>query len=168
MDYSDMIERLKAITGETDENILVVYLDTAKDVILRRLYPYGTKIDQVPSPYMVRQVEIAAYLLNKRGAEGELTHTENGMSRTIITVIGKDTVGIIAKVCTYLADNQVNILDISQTIVSGFFNMMMVVDATACPKEHAVLAAELDALGVRIGVKIQCQKEEIFSKMHRL
>ena len=50
------------------------------------------------------------------------------MKKCIVTVVGKDTVGIIAKVCTYLADNQINILDISQTIVQGYFNMMMVVD----------------------------------------
>ena len=53
------------------------------------------------------------------------------MKKTIITVVGKDTVGIIAKVCTFLAENNVNILDISQTIVDGFFNMMMVTDASA-------------------------------------
>jgi len=90
------------------------------------------------------------------------------MDRTIITVVGKDTVGIIARVCTYLAENQVNILDITQTIVDGFFNMMMIVDANSSPKEHAVLAAELDELGEQIGVRIQCQKEEIFNKMHRI
>ena len=56
------------------------------------------------------------------------------MKKTIITVVGKDTVGIIARVCTYLAENNVNILDISQTIVDGFFNMMMVTDATASTK----------------------------------
>ena len=52
------------------------------------------------------------------------------MTKAIITVVGKDAVGIMAKVCTYLADNQVNILDITQTIVDGFFNMMMIVDVT--------------------------------------
>ena len=82
MDLSEMLNKLQAITGETDEDVLKVYLDIAGDVILRRLYPYGTEITQVPSPYEVRQVEIAAYLLNKRGAEGELAHTENGSSRT--------------------------------------------------------------------------------------
>ena len=56
------------------------------------------------------------------------------MKRTVITVVGKDTVGIIAKVCTYLAENNVNILDISQTIVQGFFNMMMIADANAVSK----------------------------------
>ncbi|MCD8078007.1 MAG: ACT domain-containing protein [Lachnospiraceae bacterium] len=90
------------------------------------------------------------------------------MNKTIITVVGKDTVGIIARVCTYLAENQVNILDISQTIVDGFFNMMMVVDANQSPKEHSQLAEELESLGGEIGVRIRCQKEEIFDRMHRL
>ena len=65
------------------------------------------------------------------------------MKKTIITVIGKDTVGIIAKVCTYLADNQVNILDISQTIVSDFFNMMMIVDTSNATKRFEAMADEL-------------------------
>ncbi len=82
MDLSEKLEMLKAITGEEDDNVLTVYLNIAGDVILRRLYPFGTENIQVPSPYEVRQVEIAAYLLNKRGAEGEISHTENGMSRT--------------------------------------------------------------------------------------
>ena len=90
------------------------------------------------------------------------------MKKTIITVVGKDTVGIIARVCTYLAENNVNILDISQTIVDGFFNMMMVTDATAATKEFSVLSAELKAVGEAIGVVIMCQHEEIFNKMHRI
>ena len=90
------------------------------------------------------------------------------MKKTIITVVGKDTVGIIARVCTYLAENNVNILDISQTIVDGFFNMMMVTDATASAKEISVLSAELKAVGEEIGVVIICQHEEIFNKMHRI
>ena len=90
------------------------------------------------------------------------------MQKTIITVVGKDTVGIIAKVCTYLAENQVNILDISQTIVQEYFNMMMIVDATNSAKATGELADDLDALGQEIGVKIRCQREEIFEKMHRI
>ena len=90
------------------------------------------------------------------------------MQKTIITVVGKDTVGIIAKVCTYLAENQVNILDISQTIVQEYFNMMMIVDANNSAKETGELADDLDALGQEIGVKIRCQREEIFEKMHRI
>ena len=90
------------------------------------------------------------------------------MKKTIITVVGKDNVGIIAKVCTYLAENNVNILDISQTIVDGFFNMMMVTDATASVKEFSLLSAELKTLGEEIGVVIRCQHEEIFHKMHRI
>lgn len=90
------------------------------------------------------------------------------MKKTIITVVGKDTVGIIAKVCTYLAENNVNILDISQTIVQGFFNMMMVTDANKASKETGTLAEELEALGKTIGVTIRCQHEDIFDKMHRI
>ncbi len=90
------------------------------------------------------------------------------MKKTIITVVGKDTVGIIAGVCTYLADNQVNILDISQTIVQEYFNMMMIVDTTNSPKSVAEIADDLDMVGRKIGVRIRCQREEIFEKMHRI
>lgn len=90
------------------------------------------------------------------------------MKKTIITVVGNDTVGIIAKVCTYLADNQVNILDISQTIVQGYFNMMMVTDTSASQKDTATLAKELNDLGDKIGVVIRCQHEDIFNRMHRI
>ena len=89
------------------------------------------------------------------------------MKRSIITVVGKDTVGIIAKVCNYLAENQVNILDISQTIVQGYFNMMMIVD-TGKVESFEKLTGELAALGEEIGVVIKCQQEEIFDKMHRI
>ena len=89
------------------------------------------------------------------------------MKRTIITVVGKDTVGIIAKVCTYLAQNGVNILDMSQSIVQGFFNMMMVVD-TGKVKSFESLSSELEQIGEEIGVVIKCQHEEIFDRMHRI
>ena len=78
------------------------------------------------------------------------------MKRTVITVVGKDAVGIIAKVCTYLAQNGVNILDISQTIVQGFFNMMMIVD-TGNVKSFENLSHELEQIG-----------DEIFDRMHRI
>lgn len=90
------------------------------------------------------------------------------MNRTIITVVGKDTVGIIAKVCTYLADNSVNILDISQTIVQGYFNMMMIVDMEKMEKPFEQTVNELDEIGRQLGVQIKCQREEIFDKMHRI
>ena len=89
------------------------------------------------------------------------------MNKTIITVVGKDTVGIIAKVCTYLADSKINILDISQTIVSGYFNMM-IVDMAGTDKDFNTVADELESLGQGIGVVIKCQREEIFDSMHRL
>ncbi|PXV95951.1 ACT domain-containing protein [Lachnotalea glycerini] len=90
------------------------------------------------------------------------------MKKTIITVVGKDTVGIIAKVCTYLAGNDINILDISQTIVQDYFNMMMIVDANKSSKSFGDMAVELDKIGEEIGVKITCQHEDIFNKMHRI
>lgn len=90
------------------------------------------------------------------------------MRKTIITVVGRDTVGIIAKVCTYLAENNVNILDISQTIVDGFFNMMMITDTTNAEKSLKDIGEELKKLGEEIGVEIRCQHEDIFNKMHRI
>ena len=90
------------------------------------------------------------------------------MNKVIITVVGKDTVGIIAKVCTYLAENKINILDISQTIVSGYFNMMMITDMENASVDFEKIVEDLDALGDGIGVKIKAQKEEFFESMHRL
>lgn len=93
---------------------------------------------------------------------------EHNANKTIITVVGKDTVGIIAKVCTYLSENGVNVLDISQTIVSGYFSMMMIVDMTKAAKAFADCQKDLDVLGEDIGVSIKCQKAEIFDMMHRI
>ncbi len=90
------------------------------------------------------------------------------MDKAIITVVGQDTVGIIARVCTYLADHKVNVLDISQTIIDGFFNMMMIVDVAAADKDFGGVVEDLEQLGDQIGVRIRCQKEEIFTKMHRI
>ena len=93
---------------------------------------------------------------------------ENTKDRVIITVVGKDSVGIIAKVCTYLSESGINILDISQTIVSGFFNMMMIADFADANKQFSDISEQLEALGNEIGVSIKCQKEEIFQMMHRI
>ena len=82
--------------------------------------------------------------------------------------MGKDAVGIIAKVCTYLAENGANILDISQTIVQEYFNMMMIVDLTNVDKAFEVVAGELAEIGLSLGVQVKCQREEIFDKMHRI
>lgn len=90
------------------------------------------------------------------------------VNKAIITVVGKDTVGIIAQVCTYLAENKVNILDISQTIVQEYFNMMMIVDLTKVDKTFEVVANELAEIGLSLGVQVKCQREEIFDKMHRI
>lgn len=93
---------------------------------------------------------------------------DSTVKKGIITVVGKDQVGIIAKVCTYLAENDVNILDISQTIVQGYFNMMMIVDHDSSPKAFNDLSDELTSLGKEIGVDIKIQHEEIFNMMHRV
>ncbi|GHU94987.1 UPF0237 protein [Clostridia bacterium] len=88
--------------------------------------------------------------------------------RGIITVLGTDQVGIIAKVCTFLANESVNILDISQTIVQGYFNMLMIVDLSNKGDYLNSLIDDLDALGNEIGVHIKFQHEDIFNSMHRV
>jgi ACT domain-containing protein len=90
------------------------------------------------------------------------------MKKAIITVVGRDTVGIIAGVCTYLAHENVNILDITQTIVSGYFNMMMIVDVSGRDDDFGRLEDELDNIGKKIGVVIKMQREDIFDSMHRI
>lgn len=90
------------------------------------------------------------------------------MKKSIITVVGKDTVGIIAKVCTYLAEQGINILDISQTIVQDYFNMMMIVDMSGSKKPFQEVISDLNAVGDEIGVVIKCQLEDIFNQMHRI
>lgn len=90
------------------------------------------------------------------------------MEKGIITVVGEDQVGIIAKVCTYLAENKLNILDISQTIIQGYFNMMMIIELQNSPKDFWLICDELENLGKEIGVNIKLQHENIFNKMHRI
>lgn len=94
--------------------------------------------------------------------------TIDKMNKTIITVVGKDAIGIIAKVCSYLAENNLNILDISQTIVQEYFNMMMIVDVTKLEKPFEVMSKELEDIGLGIGVQVKCQREDIFDMMHRI
>jgi ACT domain-containing protein len=86
----------------------------------------------------------------------------------IITVLGKDNVGIIAKVCSHLSSKDINILDISQTIVQGYFNMMMIVDITSTHVSFGDLAEEMNNIGKDLGVVIKLQHEDIFNAMHRI
>ena len=90
------------------------------------------------------------------------------MKKTIITVVGKDTVGIIAKVCTYLANNRINILDISQTIVSGLFTMILIADISDEACDFQTLKTRLEALSQKLGVEIRVQRSEIFEAMHQI
>ena len=86
----------------------------------------------------------------------------------VVTGVGNDTIGIIARVSAVLAHHDANILDISQTVLSGMFNMMMIVDITGAQERFGDLVEGIEKLGGEIGVRIKCQKEEIFTSMHRI
>ncbi len=87
--------------------------------------------------------------------------------RAVVTVMGQDKTGIIAKTSTLLADNQINILDITQTIIQNIFTMVMLVDI-GTNNEIADIAAKLETLGAELGVEIRIQHEDIFNSMHRI
>ncbi|GHV29871.1 UPF0237 protein BL1209.1 [Synergistales bacterium] len=86
----------------------------------------------------------------------------------IVTVLGRDSVGIIAKICAYLSERNSNVLDISQTIVGGYFNMMMIVDLSDSSEPIAMMASGLETIGRDIGVLVKLQHEDIFNAMHRI
>lgn len=90
------------------------------------------------------------------------------MEKAVITVLGQDCVGITAKVCTVLAENNINILDISQTIVGGYFNMVMVVDITSMKIGYDEISEKLNIIGDEMGLKIKIQHTKIFDAMHRI
>ncbi len=90
------------------------------------------------------------------------------MSKTIVTLVGKDHVGIIATVCNFFAENNINILDLKQTTSQGFINMMMIVDTDAYTGSTANLNKGLEAVGEKVGCIIKAQHEEIFDMMHRI
>ncbi|MBR7152156.1 MAG: ACT domain-containing protein [Candidatus Methanomethylophilaceae archaeon] len=90
------------------------------------------------------------------------------MNRTIVTLVGKDKVGIIATVCNYFADNNINILDIKQTTVQEYINMMMIVDTTEFEGNFETLTNGLNEVGEKVGCIIKAQHEEIFDMMHRI
>lgn len=82
MTDTEKLTMLKAMTGEKDESVLSTYLSIAGNKVLKRAYPYDQTVTVVPDRYAYNQVEIAAYLVNKRGAEGQTAHSENGISRS--------------------------------------------------------------------------------------
>ena len=88
--------------------------------------------------------------------------------KAIITVVGPDRVGIIAEVCTLLAELHISVVEISQTIMEGYFTMMMVVDLTECQAPFDALRADLKAYGEGRGLSIRIQREDIFNAMHRI
>ena len=79
---AEKLAMLQSMTGETDQNLLSTYLTLAKGVVISKAFPFGTGEEEIPRPYQSIQVEIAAFMLNKRGAEGETAHSENGVSRS--------------------------------------------------------------------------------------
>ena len=88
--------------------------------------------------------------------------------KAIVTVIGKDRVGITASVCSLLARHNINILDISQTVLQEFFTMVMLVDTAACEKSIGEMADLLDQAGKEQNLSIRIQREDIFNAMHRI
>ena len=88
--------------------------------------------------------------------------------KAIVTVVGKDRVGIIAGVCIKLAEYNVNVLDISQTVMQGYFTMMMAVDVSGCTLPLAELCMAMEQAGTDMGLSIKVQREDIFEAMHRI
>ena len=88
--------------------------------------------------------------------------------RAIVTVVGKDQVGIIAGVCNMLAAENINVLDISQTVMEGYFTMMMMVDLSQCQTPFAQLDSALKGFGEERGLSIRIQREDIFDAMHKI
>ena len=88
--------------------------------------------------------------------------------RAVVTVVGKDKTGIIAKVSTFLAERDVNILDISQTIMQNYFAMIMMVDTSKSGLSFTEMAEEMEKLGKEIGMDIRMQSESIFNAMHKI
>ena len=88
--------------------------------------------------------------------------------KAIVTVVGKDRVGIIGNVCMSLASFNVNVLDISQTVMQGYLTMMMAVDVSACNIPLADLVTEMARIGEEMGLSIRVQREDIFQAMHRI
>lgn len=94
--------------------------------------------------------------------------TANINTKIVVTLVGKDHAGIIAAVCSYFAENDINILDLSMTTIQEFINMIMVVDVTNYQKTFPGLVNDLDQIGEKVGCKVTAQKEEIFNMMHRI
>ena len=88
--------------------------------------------------------------------------------KAIVTVVGKDRVGIIASVCTALANFNVNVLDISQTVMEGYFTMMMATEVSQCILPLGELCTEMERIGRDMGLSIRVQREDIFEAMHRI
>ncbi len=124
------------------------------------------------SSYAVHPLHLAAkehffHLLDSRVAADYEVQGAHCM-KAIVTVVGQDRVGIIASVCTRLAEYNVNVLDISQTVMQGYFTMMMATDISKCTIPVAELAKQMEKVGQEMGLSIHVQREDIFQAMHRI
>jgi ACT domain-containing protein len=88
--------------------------------------------------------------------------------RAIVSVVGKDSMGILAKVSVFLYSLQINVTDVSQSILQDYFHMLMLVDSTKCKKPFAEIAEKLEILGKEIGMTIKIQHEDVFNSMHKI
>ena len=86
----------------------------------------------------------------------------------IVTVVGQDKVGIIAAVCALLAEHNVNVLDISQTVLQEYFTMIMLVDVSSCSMDFTAFAEKMKQKGDELGVDVRCTRQEIYDAMHRI
>ena len=94
--------------------------------------------------------------------------TEVTSMKGIVTVLGKDSVGILTKICAFMSERNVSVMDIAQTIVDGYFIMMMIVDLSAASEPLVTMSSGLETLGLDIGVIARIQHEDIFNTMHRI
>src|SRR6056297_445789 len=93
---------------------------------------------------------------------------KEGIMRSVVTIIGKDKVGIIANIAGLLADKKVNILDINQTVMQEYFTMIMLVDISNLSMDLVDLKSELEIIGDEMGLSVRLQREDIFNKMHEI
>lgn len=86
----------------------------------------------------------------------------------VITVVGRDTVGILAQICTVCAESNVNVEEVTQHILRGTFAMIMLVDLTGCTCEFTTFAQKMETKGKEMGVDVRCTKQELYEAMHRI
>ncbi len=128
----------------------------------------GTIITQAAQELIKEKGIVLQFIDDDNVPKGESDEVENNAERGIVTVIGRDKVGIIAQVAAILAGSNINILDISQTVLQGFFAMIMIVDLSGSQDDFAKLRQKLENEGEGMALKITLQHEDVFRYMHRV